>query len=307
MKKTLLLLLFLFINITGINSQTFSPILVDPPINTDMVELNVTLDWTDVAGAQYYDIEISVYPDFNELLSYILPQPSVSNFTFPNGVLSSNTKYYWRVRTMGSAGYSPFSTTFNFRTIGTPYEETNNLSVDITDLVNTDQLNNIQGNILINRLEAAKHQINLNHPFVACVHLGTFIFRVIMLENSNMISQDIRNKLINHAADIIELLGGDNPSVATNENIPVKFSLEQNYPNPFNPTTTIEYSIPEKGNVSLKIFDITGKEIVTLADKYQNAGSYIVTWNASNISSGVYFYRLENNGNTTTKRMILAK
>jgi len=92
--------------------------------------------------------------------------------------------------------------------------------------------------------------------------------------------------------------------------IPKNFELMQNYPNPFNPTTTIEYSIPVKNKsnyVTLKIFDILGREVATLVNKRQKAGIYKVTFNAVNLTSGIYFYRLQTAEYVNVKKMILIK
>jgi photosystem II stability/assembly factor-like uncharacterized protein len=88
---------------------------------------------------------------------------------------------------------------------------------------------------------------------------------------------------------------------------PVKFSLFQNYPNPFNPNTNIKYQIKNIKFVTLKIFDILGKEITTLVNEKQSPGTYEVTFDGSKLSSGIYFYRIETDGFTDTKRMILLK
>lgn len=90
-------------------------------------------------------------------------------------------------------------------------------------------------------------------------------------------------------------------------NYPKDYSLSQNYPNPFNPTTIINYSIPEQGKVALKVFDILGREIKTLVNKYQAAGSYEVEFNATELSSGIYFYRIIADGFVETKKMILMR
>ena len=91
--------------------------------------------------------------------------------------------------------------------------------------------------------------------------------------------------------------------------IPVHFMLEQNYPNPFNPVTKINYELRFKDfeSVSLKIFDALGREVATLVNQKQKAGSYEVEFNGSNLSSGVYFYKLEAGNFVDTKRMILLK
>ncbi len=72
---------------------------------------------------------------------------------------------------------------------------------------------------------------------------------------------------------------------------PNVFYLGQNYPNPFNPSTNIKFSVPADGNVSLKIYDILGKEVNTLVDEFKQAGTFDVTFDGSNLSSGVYYYQ----------------
>lgn len=85
------------------------------------------------------------------------------------------------------------------------------------------------------------------------------------------------------------------------------FNLKQNYPNPFNPTTTINYSIPKASNVQLKIYDVLGKEVATLVNEGKIAGSYSVNFDASMLSSGIYFYSLKSDNLYQVKRMILLK
>ena len=85
------------------------------------------------------------------------------------------------------------------------------------------------------------------------------------------------------------------------------YKLNQNYPNPFNPSTTISFSIPVQGNVSLKIYDVLGKEVVTLVDEMKSAGSYQITFDATQLASGMYFYRLDTKNFSEVKKMILIK
>ena len=85
------------------------------------------------------------------------------------------------------------------------------------------------------------------------------------------------------------------------------FALSQNYPNPFNPSTTINYTIPNSGLVTLKVFDIIGKEVASLVNGMVTAGSHSVNFNASKLSSGVYFYRIESGNFVDTKKMFLLK
>ena len=85
------------------------------------------------------------------------------------------------------------------------------------------------------------------------------------------------------------------------------YNLEQNYPNPFNSTTNIQYSILQSGRVSIKVFDLMGREVATLLDRYQKAGSYDVIFQADNLSSGIYFYQLQAGEILATKKLILLK
>jgi hypothetical protein len=89
--------------------------------------------------------------------------------------------------------------------------------------------------------------------------------------------------------------------------VPTHFSLNQNYPNPFNPTTNFEFRIPSFKSVSLKIFDLHGKEVTTLVNEWLPAGTYITAWDAHNMPSGVYFYRLNSGSFSTTKKLMLMK
>jgi hypothetical protein len=88
---------------------------------------------------------------------------------------------------------------------------------------------------------------------------------------------------------------------------PTTFSLMQNYPNPFNPSTTISFSLPSKSIVSLKVFDLTGKENATIVSQELSAGTYSRQWNAAHMSSGIYFYRLQAGSFTETKKLVLLK
>jgi hypothetical protein len=89
--------------------------------------------------------------------------------------------------------------------------------------------------------------------------------------------------------------------------VPASYSLSQNYPNPFNPATNIKYSIKQQSQVSLKVYDVLGKEVESLVNQNQNAGSYEVNFNASKLASGVYIYRLTAGDFVQSMKMILIK
>lgn len=95
--------------------------------------------------------------------------------------------------------------------------------------------------------------------------------------------------------------------ILVNVTASLEFTLDQNFPNPFNPNTLIKYSIPKSSQVSLKIFNTLGQEVETLVNEEKQVGTYEVNWNASNLQSGVYFYRLQTGSFVETKKMILMK
>jgi Secretion system C-terminal sorting domain/Beta-propeller repeat len=90
-------------------------------------------------------------------------------------------------------------------------------------------------------------------------------------------------------------------------NLPSQYFLSQNYPNPFNPNTKIKFSIPESGNVKFEIFDVLGRKVKELINQYLSIGSYIVNFDASNLSSGIYYYRLSINNFIQMKKAVLLK
>ncbi|HMS34855.1 MAG TPA: T9SS type A sorting domain-containing protein [Ignavibacteria bacterium] len=96
-------------------------------------------------------------------------------------------------------------------------------------------------------------------------------------------------------------------SVQNSSSIPEEFSLKQNYPNPFNPTTNIQYDLPLDNFVSIKIFDITGREITTLVNEFKTAGRYSAGFNGADLSSGIYYYKIEAGNFSQVRKMLLLK
>ncbi|RJQ60784.1 MAG: T9SS C-terminal target domain-containing protein [Stygiobacter sp.] len=131
--------------------------------------------------------------------------------------------------------------------------------------------------------------------------LGEFVFKALAKKGTTIVSISPEYR-INLATGIDE-----------QSNLPAEFKLEQNYPNPFNPSTTINYQLSTPGFVTLKVYDVLGREVATLVDVYQQPGNYKVTFNARHlersreIHSGIYFYKFTVNGFSQTKKMLLVK
>ncbi len=98
-------------------------------------------------------------------------------------------------------------------------------------------------------------------------------------------------------------------STGINDNAvqPDRFLVEQNYPNPFNPTTTIRYTLSQSGLVTVKVFNILGEELATLANGKESVGSHEIQFNVASLPSGIYFYRVQDGNVTQTKKMLLLK
>lgn len=112
------------------------------------------------------------------------------------------------------------------------------------------------------------------------------------------------------ASNVVEArVAGDPPQkIGHNSSASIKeFTLDQNYPNPFNPATVISYSVAENSYISLKVYDVLGNEITELVNEVKEPGNYSVLFDASALSSGIYFYTLKANGYLLTKKMLLAK
>ena len=107
------------------------------------------------------------------------------------------------------------------------------------------------------------------------------------------------------------IMGANLKKIAADENsvknLPKEYALSQNYPNPFNPVTRIDYQLPEKNHVALRIYNILGEVVATLVDREMDAGYYSVNWDAGNLASGIYFYRLNSGSFISTKKLILMK
>jgi hypothetical protein len=108
-------------------------------------------------------------------------------------------------------------------------------------------------------------------------------------------------------AFIDQISFGQSTNIDDNSITPLEFTLEQNYPNPFNPSTVIRFSIPQNDNVMLRVFDLLGKEVVTLINEFKLRGVYEYEFNVSDLASGIYFYKLQSGDFVKTKKMIITK
>ncbi len=317
MKKKLLIFFVLFIASTyPLLAQLSSPILVEPPKETSVARAPVNLDWQDVAGAVCYRVEVYTDTTSPDKFEGTCNAPT-SHFEFPVAETEMNTKYYWRVYACSPGGWSAPSGYFSFKTQAVDaIGSVENLTDGVIDLIADEEISQNQGNILINRLNTVEHKLQQGNKFVALIHMVLFKARVLILRISSQITLETYKNL-NYSSDgVIDLIVDEEErqTAGTRESFdfkdlttPKTYELSQNYPNPFNPSTTIEFTVPKDAAVTLKIYDVLGKEVATLVNEQKPTGTYIVNWNASNFSSGLYFYKLTAGEFNQTKKMFLVK
>lgn len=136
---------------------------------------------------------------------------------------------------------------------------------------------------------------------------GTYVYYYV----KGVYTENPPNPILTSASNtaIVNVPGDDidKKSVSNNNNDKLKYNLTQNFPNPFNPSTIISYSLPLSGLVTLKVFDILGNEVAELVNGQKEAGTYTIKFDASNLTSGIYFYQIQAGKYSETRKLILQK
>lgn len=241
---------------------------------------NIYINWTDEAGVNDHDVKLIKSTDGGLTwgpVKRVNDDPAGKEQFFTWMTIDQTTGYIYIV----------FYDRRNY---------TNNLSTDVYLARSTD------GG------ESFENMPVSESPFVPTQ--GIFFGDYTNITAANGIVRPIWARLNNNSLSVWTAII-DFPVKVENNNIAQNYLLEQNYPNPFNPSTTIKFIVPGKGNaaghVSLKIYDILGKEAAVLVNSNLSAGTYEIKWNAYNMASGVYFYRLVSGSYSETKKMILSK
>lgn len=138
----------------------------------------------------------------------------------------------------------------------------------------------------------------------ALLSIGVHKLTAVVKYSSALVKNDPHGLMQNSKKWTIDV---KTPTSIETDQLPKEFSLEQNYPNPFNPTTTINYSLPEDGNVVLKVYDVLGREVAELVNERKASGKHSVVFDASNFASGIYIYTIKAGGDFSSKVMLLTK
>ncbi len=290
----------------------------NPPQTQDNELMGIFVTWD--ADSLYIGVDYILNDNFNTMILYCDAgiDGGVTNFNSQQGYLGDYPKNF---RFRSSDAIDMFVASY-FHDQPSLFLTADNNSINITD-----EINGIRGSggqdlelavswNSIYGLGAGLIPPNVQLKFVAVI-AGGFNYGAgdSAPDNSDVNGDGGPDSLIN-LASVFPDQNGDgipDPTIITNvyetQNafIPEKYFLYQNYPNPFNPSTNIMYDIPESGNVELKIYDILGREVITLVDEYKTAGRYTVQFDATTLPTGVYIYRITAGGFVRAKKMILLR
>ena len=283
-----------------------TPILASPPDGSMGISTNPKLSWNVSSGATSYRLQVSTDATFS---TTVVNQNGIIDTSYTVIGLTNNTEYYWRVNAMNAGSTSDWSIVWSFITIiATP-----TLISPSDGAVNQPTTLTLRWNPIIGAM-TYRIQVSTDSMFTTTVvddSTITSTFRQIgPLANNTSYYWHVKAKNtggISPYSEIWHFTTGISTGVQANEAIPSEFSLSQNYPNPFNPITTIRYELPKATHVALKVYDIMGDEITVLVNKNKDAGVHHVQFNAANLPSGVYFYRLQAKDFVTTRKCILLK
>ncbi len=297
-------------------SEPDVPVLALPEKGKENVSDSLFLSWHYANNASYFDLQISQSPDFDSLEMEV---KNLQDTTYLVSGLSGMTKYYWRVRTANVVGESNFSEPFSFTT-GFPKTPVAVYPPDLTlDVpVNiTFKWNKAEG------AQSYRFQLATNLLFADY----SLIIDTVGVQDTFLVAPKLeKSKIYFWRVSADNSIGWSGWSVVSRfrtasasgvsqkENIPKSFELYPNYPNPFGNSTgtsgnvtNIRFKIPAQGFVSLKVYDILGREVAQIVNRQLDAGTYTFEFNAEGLNSGVYFYVLNYKGKRLTGKMVLVK
>jgi hypothetical protein len=264
------------------------------PNRSDYIELS----WKPVQYAETYRINISRNAEFTTL---VVPSVTTSDTTRTVGGLFEG-KFYWRVQAENLSGAGSWSNAENFTILLGPTELTlEKTALDEITLSWKDKSFSEDGYVIERKQEpdtffTVIDSTQSNVKVYKDQNLGsnTYTYRVKAFKDS------ASSYYSNEASILIT-------GIADENKIPEKYALGQNFPNPFNPSTKIQYALPKGGLTKITLYDLLGRKIKTLVNREVEAGYHEIDFDATDLPSGIYFYRIQSGKFTQTKKMILMK
>jgi len=280
------------------------PGLLMPPNNATNVSVNTTFDWNGASGATYYVFQLSKSLLFDSLvINDTTPLPPIT--------LQYNTQYYWRMKSGNGCGTSNWTPVWTFRTVQTQLTppilicDTANVPLNptldwydvpaaITYRIQISTLPTF-ASVIINTVVTVSQYTVPSGALSYCTH---FYWRVNATNTGGTSPWSTICSFTTITQSGIRNVSSE---------VPTENKLYSNYPNPFNPITNVQFSMCNAGNVKLVVYDIQGREVQTLVNEYMKPGTYEATFDGSQLTSGVYFYRISTGDFTETRKMLLLK
>jgi hypothetical protein len=287
-----------------------APTLSAPANGATNQPLAQTLSWDASAGATSYRVQLSTSATFATTL---VNDSTLTGTSRAVGPLTNNTTYYWRVNAKNAAGTSAFSAASSFTTVVAPPSAptlaspaNNATNVQLTTTLSWNAATGATGyHLQVSTLSSFTSTVvddstltTTSRSVTSLALNTTYYWRVHAMNAGGSSAYSAARNFKTTPTTAVEKLDGS---------IPTDYALSQNYPNPFNPTTTIQYQIPSSDVVTLRVYDVLGKQVFELVNQYQTAGSYMVKMNAQMLPSGMYLYELRSGSFVQTKGMILEK
>jgi uncharacterized lipoprotein YddW (UPF0748 family) len=285
-----------------------APVLASPASGSGGQPPEVILRWNYLNTATSYRLQVSTDPAFAG--GMLINQTGIADtFRVVTG-MSGQTTYHWRVSANNAGGTGEFSDSWNFTTgfpaaptLVYPGNNTVEIPVNITFVWNTSAVANSYRFQLSRSADFATLVVDsasLTDTSISVFGLDLFTIYFWRASAINAIGQSDWP-----AANRFRTT--NTVSVTAGGDLPREFALKQNYPNPFNPYTTIAFSVPQQTSVSLRVYDVLGREVAVLLDEPLQPGNYQVQFDGGTVASGVYFYRLVADGFVQTRKMQLVK
>lgn len=266
----------------------------------------VLLMWNKTINAAKYQLQISRDQFFLSNILYDNANMTDTSYNFANTNLEG-AKIYWRVRAIGTSINGAYSSIYSYSNkLNTPSNLVATSSSSKNNLIWNDN-STAETGYSIERKDGTASSVS-NYSVIQTLTANSASYSDQNVSAGSTYTYRVRATNSNSESDYSNTATVSTvTAVEKIEKIPTEYKLEQNYPNPFNPTTVINYSIPENSLVTLKIYDLLGNVIATLINENQNAGYYSITFNGSNLSSGIYFYQLVTAKYVNTKKLMLIK
>jgi hypothetical protein len=291
-----------------------APVLVSPFKDYYGIGTTYNFYWNELLNVTGYELQLSTDNTFTNIVS---DYSGISDFKQAVNNLAPNTTFYWRVRGENGKDQGNWSEVWNFKTAVSALSKpiltypSNNSTVNYSNILTNLKLKwtSVEGASSYDVMISNKQDMSDITTLYQFLELPSVSMRNPANNKTYYWKALARKELTTGEwSEIYSFAVKDvGCSVNNSEDLPESYSLSQNYPNPFNPSTTIQYSIVEPAFVTIKIFDVYGREVETLVNKNLPVGRFSTTWEPRKITSGVYYYKIVAGKYNEVRKMIYLK